>query len=81
MIQRVGTIAYKLELPAESKIHPIFHVSQLKKVKGPILVTAELPKELNGDLEMDVTPEALLGIRYSDSSEKLTCNRRHLGIF
>lgn len=56
-------------------------MSQLKKVKGAILVTAELPKELNGDLEMDVTPEALLGIRYSDSSEKLTCNRRHLGIF
>ena len=34
MIQKVRKVTYKLELPSESKIHPIFHVSQLKRKLG-----------------------------------------------
>jgi hypothetical protein len=45
VLQRIGSMAYKLELPPSSRVHRDFHVSCLKKVNGnKIPVQIVLPK-------------------------------------
>lgn len=44
IIQRIGLIAYKLQLPSMCTIHPVFHVSQFKLDVDPShQVSAEIP--------------------------------------
>lgn len=61
-------MAYKLKLPESSSVHPIFHVSLLKKVKGPIPSTS--PVLPPGDESMQ-TPELVLDRRLKNKNNRV----------
>ena len=62
--ENVGKVAYKLKLPEGSRIHPVFHVSLLKRRVGETKATiTELPS-LTDDGEIIMEPEAILNTRW-----------------
>jgi hypothetical protein len=56
----VGSVAYKLDLPSHSTIHPVFHVSQLKKAVG---ATHQVIPTLPSDFAIHLAPEQILQTR------------------
>jgi transposase InsO family protein len=63
VLQKIGTMAYKLELPASSRVHPVFHVSCLKKVIGDKIPVQTILPELDEEGKMILEPEAITDTR------------------
>ncbi|RVW76748.1 Transposon Tf2-12 polyprotein [Vitis vinifera] len=62
--QKLGKVAYRLSLPPEAKIHPVFHVSLLKKYVGTSLpALVDLPP-ISDEGQFQVTPEKVVNTRW-----------------
>lgn len=63
VLKRIGSVAYRLQLPSPAKIHDVFHVSQLKKCTGNTLAIPTLPVTLSPHGYVVLEPEAILDTR------------------
>ena len=69
VIAQIGPVAYKLELPPTFAIHPVFHVSQLKKVVSNLRDVHPLVPFLTENVEWVAIPVEILGYRKHTSTK------------
>ncbi|WVZ04713.1 hypothetical protein V8G54_018059 [Vigna mungo] len=60
---------YKLQLPGGSKVHPVFHVSALKKSIAATITSQPLPLFLTDDCELKVQPAEALAVRRNQQGD------------
>ena len=67
VIERIGSVAYRLQLPPSSRIHPVFHVSLLKRHQGPLSLTSAALPPSSVEHHPLVTPLAFLDWQWDTS--------------
>lgn len=70
--EKIGSLAYRLQLPPGSKVHPVFHVSLLKKHVGETVpVSSEIP-HLTDDGYLVFEPAEILDTRWVRLGNRFT---------
>ena len=63
VLQKIGSMAYKLELPTSLWVHPFFHVSCLNKVIGEKLQVQTILPEIDEEGKIILEPKEITKIR------------------
>ena len=72
ILARVGVVAYRLDLPDEARIHPVFHCSLVRPYHGePPSTTASWPLQLHGHKPIP-RPLCVLDTKFDDSTSPPT---------
>ncbi|MFS8019295.1 putative nucleotidyltransferase, Ribonuclease H [Helianthus anomalus] len=71
IVANVGPVAYKLKLPDSSKVHPVFHVSLLKRAVSEPTETV-LPPDLSADAGEVMIPQEVLAARTVQLGDETT---------
>ena len=61
VLEKIGPVVYMLELPSAATIHPVFHISQLKRAFGECAKKEELVPFLTENHEWVAVPEDVYG--------------------
>jgi hypothetical protein len=71
IVEKFGTLTYRLKLPANIRVHPIFHISQLKQFRNPASFPGRLPQPPPAPFE--------IGNDQYYHAERLLAHRRRRG--
>lgn len=63
VLEHIGKVAYKLDLPPGSLVHPVFHVSQLKDYRSDFTPVFSDLKQLPQLDAVNIVPERILDRR------------------
>jgi hypothetical protein len=71
VLARIGPASYKLQLPETADIHPVFHVSQLKKHLGPKAIPHTNLPLVTPDGHIKVEPTVVLDTRVMPRKDEI----------
>nr|GEU83710.1 ribonuclease H-like domain-containing protein [Tanacetum cinerariifolium] len=70
VLERVGKVTYKLELPTTARINSVFRIPHLKKMRNLTITRQELHAGLTKDIELILVLDRVEGVREGKSSSK-----------
>ncbi|KAI5448330.1 hypothetical protein KIW84_015671 [Lathyrus oleraceus] len=71
ILQKIGAMTYKLKLPEDTRVHPVFYVSLLKKAVTPNMEPQPLRLNfsMNEEWHLEPIPEKVLEARRNEQGE------------
>ncbi|KAE8710387.1 hypothetical protein F3Y22_tig00110321pilonHSYRG00086 [Hibiscus syriacus] len=69
--KKIGEVAYRLALPETSRLHPVFHVSLLKKHIGQLATSSMDPPDMTEEGEIKIEPLQVMRRRIVNRNHKL----------
>ncbi|KAJ7521155.1 hypothetical protein O6H91_19G040500 [Diphasiastrum complanatum] len=73
IIRRIGEVSYELELPTNTKVHPVFHVNRLRRAltRSNNLVMANVLVPLEDSQQLPHEPESVLNVKETQTCHTL----------